>query len=313
MFVKSMCSLFVSFQIMAASIECDNAFLESRVGLLYSKIWQGIEIPSETIRNSLGFISDETQFKKEYSKEKYLALEKEIQSFDPLLDGFIKNCSDIYHLGSELNKIELSIVLEELCKELEKNAYEYRLKKIEEGNHPFRAVDYEEAFGEEKFSGPSLGDVTEIFTISDEYQLTDEQKQKLCSSATLKNLKVIDLSNQGIDDDFMSKICKNPTFSRVIKLDLSGNKKLTDQTLKLISESQFLGSIRDLPQISSRYGKPSSEIHINVKDTSISPRAISQFNREPQNRDFVIRYLHPVTDQETSLPATGIKWLQIEK
>ncbi len=110
-----------------------------------------------------------------------------------------------------------------------------------------------------------------------------------------------------------SEICRNPSFSRVIKLDLSGNKKLTDETLSLISGSEFLGNIRDLPQISSRYGIPSSEIHINVKGTSISPQAISQFNRTPQVFDFPIRYLHPTTEKETFEPVKGIKWLQIEK
>jgi hypothetical protein len=174
-----------------------------------------------------------------------------------------------------------------------------------------RTVDYDTAWEEGKFSGKTLQNVSHL--VSNGKLLDDTKKNYLIDSLTLTNLRVLDLSNQDITDDFIMNMCGNPTFSRVININLSGNPNLTSEALKYISQSASIGSIRDLPQFSSQYEKPSSEIYIDVRGTGIGAEIVKQYNTEPENKDFFIRYLHPATGKATSQPANhAIKWLRIK-
>lgn len=174
-----------------------------------------------------------------------------------------------------------------------------------------RTVDYETAWAEEKFSGKTLQNVSHL--VSNGIVLNENQKDFLIDSTALTNLRILDLSNQDIGNDFIKQMCGNPTFSRLTKMDLSGNPRLTGDALEYISESVCIGSIRDLPQISSRYEIASSEIYFDVRDTGIESEIIKKYNSAPQNMNFFIRYLHPATGKVTFPPANhAIKWLQVQ-
>jgi hypothetical protein len=177
--------------------------------------------------------------------------------------------------------------------------------------HP-RDLDYDAAWKEGKFSGKALVDVNNLRAGG--HKLSDPMKTLLASSLTLTNLRVLDLNDQGINDEFIEKISNNPTFSRITKIDLSGNPDITPKALEYIVESPYIGSIRDFPQISAKYGVYSSEIHIVAHGTSIDSETIRSYNMEPKNKSFIIHYLHPTTEKPTSQPAVrAIKWLLIDK
>jgi len=173
-----------------------------------------------------------------------------------------------------------------------------------------RLADYDTAWREGKFSGQTLRDVERLTPSG---KLNDSMKMFLADSLTLKNLRILDLSNQGINDDFIEQISNNPTFSRVMKIDLTGNPDITSKALEYISDSPFLGSVRDLPQVSARYGVYSSEIRVVATGTDIASEVIKVYNEKPQNCNFLIHYLNPVTEQPLCKPAVkAIKWLFVE-
>ena len=175
-------------------------------------------------------------------------------------------------------------------------------------------LNYEEAWKVQKFSGPGLREVKHLLPSSDEYKLSDSQKNYLVDSPALTNLRVLNLKNQNLTDDFIEQLCSNPTFSRVTHLDLSDNPNLTTSTLEFISNSNFIGSIRDFPQLSEKYKVPSSEIHITVSGTGIDLETIEKYNQVPQNMSFFIRYLDPHTGKSVAKSSTNaIKWLRIEQ
>ncbi len=164
---------------------------------------------------------------------------------------------------------------------------------------------------EGKFEGSNLQRVTFLFP-DKENELTDEAKEEFLNSSSLINLRKLNLKNQGIDDDFIKKLCKNITFSKVESIDLNDNEKVTEKSLKFISESKILGSVREHPQISSRYECHFSEIFINIKGTSIPHTILEKYQNEPQNKDFSIRFLSPVQDDTITEPVNkGIKWLRL--
>ncbi|AIL13862.1 hypothetical protein IM40_10905 (plasmid) [Candidatus Paracaedimonas acanthamoebae] len=170
-------------------------------------------------------------------------------------------------------------------------------------------LSYDDAWNVSRFNGKNLQDIVELYPMPGTV-LSKDQKQCLLESKTLYNLKTLDLSNQEIDDKFIEALCNQPTFSRIINLDLSGNPDITDLSLKYLLESNTLGSVRDLPQISGTYGSPSSEIYITTRDTAISPEAIQHYHSNPRF-DFVINYLHPITHTFTAPSAkSSIKWLR---
>lgn len=172
------------------------------------------------------------------------------------------------------------------------------------------SMSYDEAWNlGGNFDGPRLRNVVHLYPSSDN-QLDISMQDSLASSKALINVKVLDLSHQDIDDNFIERLCKNRTFSRVINLDLSGNPKITDKSLELISISDIIGSIRDLPQISGKYGIPSSEIYIYTQDTSINSKTIKEYQEAPKRFDFSIRYLNLNGQRTASSVSDSIKWLQ---
>lgn len=120
------------------------------------------------------------------------------------------------------------------------------------------------------FSAPSLSKVTKLSPPEGGAEWFDEEKRTaFLDSETLTSLRSVDFSNMNIDDTFINYFSLNPTFSRINTICLSGNADITVLSLELIRDSDYLGSLRELPQISGRYGFPGVTIDVKVDGTGI--------------------------------------------
>lgn len=140
--------------------------------------------------------------------------------------------------------------------------------------------------------------------------LTLQEKEELVTSKSLKNLYALNLQAQEIDDEFVEKLSKNPCFSRLNRLDLSKNEKVTDQSLKYLRQGK-IGSLRHLPQISGKYDICATEVKLIARNTAItdkSPHKEGFFLEEEFN--FEIRYANPKTNKESSR-IQGIKIIEV--
>ena len=155
----------------------------------------------------------------------------------------------------------------------------------------FKSLDYDEVRSSGGFGAKGMVLVSRICPSST--PLTEEEKESLVQSKTLINLHTLDLSNQGIDDDFIKKFSQNSTFSRIITLDVCENVKVTDKSMEYLLESPYIGSLRDLPQVSGRYGCTSTVIYVRARGTSVKKQP-----KEPLFK-FSITYQNAVTGKET--------------
>jgi hypothetical protein len=155
----------------------------------------------------------------------------------------------------------------------------------------YKNLDYDDVRKAGGFSSKNMLYVSRIS--SSDTPLDEAEKSAILNSETLCNLHTLDLSNQAIDDNFIETLSKNPHFRRIINLDLSGNLGITDSSVKYLLESPNIGSIRDLPQVSSRYGCLSTTVYLRAVGTNIK-----NFNNEPCF-NFCINYKNPVTGEET--------------
>ncbi|MBX9804562.1 MAG: hypothetical protein K2Y18_02270 [Alphaproteobacteria bacterium] len=120
------------------------------------------------------------------------------------------------------------------------------------------------------FSSPSLRDVTDLDPGG--RNLNHKEIEDLITSTSLISLRRLNLRNQPlVNDDFIARLSKNPTFSRIKILILSGTD-ITDEAISSIATSPHLGSIRELPSISGKYGVPYSEVAVYTKDTGVKDR-----------------------------------------
>lgn len=127
--------------------------------------------------------------------------------------------------------------------------------------------------------------------------LSEDEKTDLCQSKTLDYLRSLDLHGQNLDDAFVKNLSDNPSLKRLVNIDLSDNPKITAASLAYILNSPSLGAIRDMPQISGKYGEPCSTIFVKASKTAITPEDIEK--DKLYNFDFEIHYLHPRTQKET--------------
>lgn len=172
-----------------------------------------------------------------------------------------------------------------------------------------RSLSYDEAWIEGKFDAKSLSNVWQLYP-EEGTSLNEDRQEALAQSRHLHRLKTLNLRCQNIDDKFIQRISSNQTFSRIINLNLSYNHQITDKSLEYILDSDYLGSIRDLPQISGHYGLPSSEIYITTEGTGITTESVKKYQNNPRF-NFCIDYINPVTDKRSAASNQGaIKWLQ---
>lgn len=172
----------------------------------------------------------------------------------------------------------------------------------------FRMVTYDEIREEGGFNSTSMLDVSRI--IPSGSPLSEDEIRELIESKTLTNLHTLDLSNQkNVTDVHIKRLSENPAFKRIINLDLSGTRVTSSSIMDLLGSN--MGTIRDLPQLSARFGLPSSTIYLTALDTQIE----NNFERNvfpSGGKCFTIfsqgvhlDYLNPVTGQKTSLPVDG--------
>jgi hypothetical protein len=184
------------------------------------------------------------------------------------------------------------------------------LQPVSASNH-FRILDYDDVREEGGFKSLTLGNVSEIIPAGK--VLTSEEMEDLISdTGALSNLRVLDLEGQGVDDNFIISLCNNKTLKRIIKLNLSKNEKITNKSVESILESEILGSVRDLPQISGRYGIPSSVIYMKAKETGVTPLKKGYNYFDEHRFGFNIAYIHPIKNSKTSDPVEdGVKFIEV--
>lgn len=169
----------------------------------------------------------------------------------------------------------------------------------------FRDLDYNDVRKEGGFSSEKMANV--CYIESSGTKLTDEEKKALLTSNHLHHLHTLDLSGQDLNDDFIEQLSRNQSLSRLITLDLSNNPSITDTALDHILNSTVLGSVRDLQQVSARYGGPSTTVRVKCKNTNIKKTAIDPVFY------FTVNYIHPVTGKILSEPTDqGIKFIILE-
>ncbi len=125
-------------------------------------------------------------------------------------------------------------------------------------------------------------------------------------------LSQLNLKDKEIDDNKVLQISQNPKYARANYIDLSGNPSVTDKALEYIRDSNILGSLRELPQMSGRYGVPSSEIVVKIGGTNITEEAIAEYGKP--RFDFSIHYRRAFDGMQISPSViNSLKLLVIEK
>ncbi|MBT4880876.1 MAG: hypothetical protein HON43_07995 [Alphaproteobacteria bacterium] len=165
-----------------------------------------------------------------------------------------------------------------------------------------RTLTYDDVRREGGFTSTTLKDVSTIIRSGE--KLTDNEKTQIINSKCLIKVHTLDLSDQGIDDNFMWEISNSSSLERLINLDLSGNKDITNASIKVLLGSDEIGKVRDLPQISGKYGIPAISLHVNGINTGIIPEdKASCFTKERFH--FHVEYLHPVSSAKIAEPTSN--------
>jgi hypothetical protein len=132
-------------------------------------------------------------------------------------------------------------------------------------------------------------------------ELSREDLNDLVNSSTLNNLHTLSLRNQEAFEDFhLEALSQNPTFSRLFNLDLRGT---SITSLQPVLNSDITGSVRHLPQISGRYGIPSSEIYVKVDED------LEEYIEDNPRFNFNIQYKNPYGTQTAPNVSNSIKWI----
>ena len=140
------------------------------------------------------------------------------------------------------------------------------------------------------------------------------QKIEDFSSMNLTNKRSLDLSHRGLKDEDIKNLSQNESSGRIININLSGNPSITSKAIEYISKSLYLGSVRDLPQISDSCGLPATTIYVRIQNTNIKGEQIKKYNTiEGAKKHFNINYSHPVFGSPTSEPVDyGIKFVECD-
>ncbi len=137
-----------------------------------------------------------------------------------------------------------------------------------------------------------------------DFRMSLEQKYNLCRY-DFSNLKVLDLRYQDLDDNFIKELSSFAGCASLRRIDLSHNPKINDISLDYILQSTSIGSIRDRPTISARYGIPSCNIEIDMSDTGISEE---KRNTKLTNFDHYVKYTDAMFPETTQV----VKILKID-
>jgi hypothetical protein len=179
------------------------------------------------------------------------------------------------------------------------------------------SIDYEKLKEFLNSNDQRLKNVTEISsTNSDnpEILLTKKELDRLVASKLLTNLKKLDLSGHDeLTDDHIINLGNNQqSFKRLLAIDLSDCPNITVKSLESIRDSKTIGLIRNLPQISARYGCPASSIRVSIGGKTKITR--QEKEKKYISEPFAIEYRLPTGEiSPTFRPVkNGMKMLDIE-
>ena len=141
-----------------------------------------------------------------------------------------------------------------------------------------------------------------------------QQKVEDFASIDLTGKRSLNLSNRGLKDEDILRLSQNESSGRVININLSQNPSLTAKSIEYISKSDYLGSIRDLPQISDSCGLPSATIYVRIQNTNIPKEQVRKYDTvQGGKKYFNINYIHPITGYQISEPVDyGIKFVECD-
>lgn len=148
-------------------------------------------------------------------------------------------------------------------------------------------------------------------------QFSKEQLMEFCN-LPLEKLHTLNFWKQSnVDDDILKLIAQKanegPAFRRLKNLDLS-ETQVTEAGVLVLLKSDYVGTIRDLPQLSGRYNTPAVTIFIRVEDVKAEFPNMTAFNRgDIIKKDITIHYKNPLTDKEIYAPVKGIKMIELKK
>lgn len=142
------------------------------------------------------------------------------------------------------------------------------------------------------------------------YKASDEKLdvKKLLSEIkpTVKNL---DLGgHKEVDDNFIKDLSNNDKSKSIININLSGTSITVDSLINILEGK--IGTRKDLPQISSRYDMPASEIHLDISNTTINDYISKQYDLKPFY-NVHLEYRNPFTQKKSAKDEIGIKMLNI--
>jgi hypothetical protein len=120
-----------------------------------------------------------------------------------------------------------------------------------------------------------------------------------------------DLAGKNINDDELKIILSNPIYSRIRVINLSGNPKITNDSIDFILNDLVLGSLREAPEISGKFGCASSTIIVNAHGTQICNDDGKWEKFEKHIFEFEINYTHPLTGKNTARKTDGVKFVEI--
>ncbi len=129
-----------------------------------------------------------------------------------------------------------------------------------------------------------LDRVKSIKLNENELNTTEKQDRFIELSRSLINVHTLDLSNQNINDKFIESISYSGNLFRLSNLYLSNNPKITIQSINELLDSDKVGSVRYVPEM-SRHGLPMSYIFIQIDNTGIT-----EYEDEYRRWDFSIKY-----------------------
>jgi hypothetical protein len=148
--------LIVTSQIATTAYGSNDKLLELEADAYTSKIWSGVPVSKDSIKESLSFLYDKEMVDEKYSNPiKIELLEKENQDLQFI--NFSKNCQSIYEEGEDITKISVNMLFQRVSEKYLKDLHKFdRLKAFKEKE---KQIQSESMF--------NIGNMLDIFANAD--------------------------------------------------------------------------------------------------------------------------------------------------
>ena len=110
---------------------------------------------------------------------------------------------------------------------------------------------------------------------------------------------ILDLKSRDIDDDDFREILTKTEAGPIEKIYITGNNKLTLDTIEFILENDQIGNIRQVPRYSSLHGLPCADIEV-ICDEELQDEIITS-KCDTINWNFTI-YYKDIKTKKTKAP-----------